>query len=239
MARQANTSSRCDAVGHSTARGLLRSVLPLGLWLFTSAAVAAPPELKTIFPAGGTRGQTVNVLVAGKVADGPLSVWVDGPGLKFQTLDRRDKFSVTIAADAEPGQHFVRLLDAFGASSLRPFVVGTLPELEEVEPNDGRDQTQEISAPAVVVNGRLAKAGDVDSFAVTLRQGQTFVASLDAEALLGSPMDAVLQLTDSEGFVLRKITTTMGSTPGSCFRCRAMAATWCGCSPIPAWHPGQ
>jgi hypothetical protein len=50
-----------------------------------------------------------------------------------------------------------------------------------------------------VVNGRLGRGGDVDHFVVSLKQGQTLVASLGAHELLGSPMDAVLFVVSPAG----------------------------------------
>ena len=52
------------------------------------------------------------------------------------------------------------------------------------------------------MNGRLAKTGDVDGFGVSLTRGQSLVASVEVERHLGSPMDAVLQVTSQEGLVL-------------------------------------
>ncbi len=39
---------------------------------------------------------------------------------------------------------------------------------------------------------------------MALRAGQTLVASVAAHGTLGSPMDAVLQICSSDGFVLRQ-----------------------------------
>ena len=44
---------------------------------------------------------------------------------------------MTVAADAPPGLRWLRLYDEDGATALRPFVIGSLPEIVEVEPNDG------------------------------------------------------------------------------------------------------
>jgi hypothetical protein len=80
--------------------------------------------------------------------------------------------------------------------------VGTLPEIAETEPNDDRSKPQTLDSSSVVVNGRLEKSGDVDTFAVTLRKGQTLVASIDANRTFGSPVDASLQIVSAAGFVL-------------------------------------
>src|SRR5690606_24365660 len=69
-------------------------------------------------------------------------------------------------------------------------------------PNDDPAQPQTIEPGAVTINGRLAKSGDVDGYAVSLKAGETLVASMLANEGLGSPMDAVLEVATPEGFVL-------------------------------------
>src|SRR5262249_13830383 len=108
---------------------------------------------------------------------------------------------------------WLRLFDEAGASSLRPFVIGALPEVVEAEPNDEPQGPQRLGVAAATVNGRLAKAGDVDGFAVPLLQGETLVADLAANRVLGSPMDAVLQVVSPQGFVLAQNDDDTGRDP--------------------------
>ena len=136
--------------------------------------VIAAPELRYLFPPGGQRGQTVQLTAAGKFPKWPVTCSVDRPGLVVQPQEKSGIFSVSVAADAAPGIYWIRLSDDSGAAAPQPFVVGTLPELAEVEPNDTLATAQPLgndSAPAraVVVNGRLNKGGDVDLYAVFLR----------------------------------------------------------------------
>ena len=84
----------------------------------------------------------------------------------------------------------------------RPFVIGTLGEVVEQEPNNTSEKAQSLATSTVVVNGRLEVRGDVDVFGVGLQKGQTLVASLEAHETLGSPIDAVLQITTAAGTVL-------------------------------------
>jgi len=67
-----------------------------------------------------------------------------------------------------------------------------------VEPNDNRKNAQHIEKLPLLVNGRLEKSGDVDSFALQLEAGQPLVASVDAYTL-GSPIDPNLLLLDEQG----------------------------------------
>jgi hypothetical protein len=182
----------------------MRSHLAVAVLLTTLAApaAAAPPTLTYLFPAGAQRGTTVDVTAGGTFDRWPLQAWVQGAGVTVQAAKEKGKLTVTVAADAVPGTYWLRLYDEQGASSLRSFVVGTLPEVAEREPNDDPRKPQALDTSTVTVNGRLGRVGDVDSFAVPLRKGQTLVASLEANRLLGSPMDAILQVLSADGFVL-------------------------------------
>lgn len=166
------------------------------------AAHAAPPTLTGLFPAGGRRGTTVEVQALGTFATWPVRTYLPGKGLTVTPAKEKGKLNIAIAADAAVGVHWLRLVDDEGASTLRPFLVGHLPEILEQEPNNDYSKPQALSALPVVINGRLDPRGDVDHFAVALKKGQTLVASLEANQTLGSPMDGVLQIVTPTGQVL-------------------------------------
>lgn len=170
--------------------------------LLVPAIQAAPPTVTYLYPAGACRGTSVEVTAGGTFERWPVQVWVSGQGVEAKAAKDKGKLSVRVSADAAPGTYYIRLYDEQGASSLRPFQVGLLPDVIEKEPNDDPKKPQLIDRAAVVVNGRLEKPGDVDCFTVILKKGQTFVASLDANRTLKSPMDAVLQVVSKDGFVL-------------------------------------
>jgi hypothetical protein len=179
--------------------------LPFLLALFVLPLYAsAAPKVDYFFPAGAQRGTTVEVSVGGVFEKWPVKVWTDGKGVDVKPGKASGKLTITVAVDAEPGVYAIRLYDEQGASIARPFIVGTLPETLEKEPNDDPKKPQVLGKPRVVVNGRLDKPGDVDTFAVTLTKGQTLVASLEAYRTLRSPMDGVLQILSADGFVLEQ-----------------------------------
>jgi hypothetical protein len=172
------------------------AIAGLALTLFGPRSVeAAPPKVNYLFPAGGQRGQTVNVTAGGDFSSWPVQAWSDRPGLTATCEKDKGKLAIAVAADAAPGVYWLRLFSGDGASNLKPFVVGTLPEIAETEPNDAPEKPQ-TAEPHVVVNGKLGKTGDVDGYCVGLKQGETLVASLQANSVLGSPMDAVLQICE-------------------------------------------
>jgi hypothetical protein len=77
-------------------------------------------------------------------------------------------------------------------------MVGEGREASEVEPNDELAKAQAVGELPVTINGQLDKSGDVDGYAVTLREGQCLVASVQGRRL-GSAIDPMLHLVDPAG----------------------------------------
>jgi hypothetical protein len=161
-------------------------------------AFAAAPVLEHLYPAGANPGTTALVTASGKFESWPVEAWVEGGGLTFQARTNSGKFDVVIAPDAAPGPRLVRLFHPDGASEPRLFVVGTGTDLSEVEPNDRFRVPQVVTNLPSVMNGRLDKNGDVDSFAVSVKAGQWLEARLDAFTLM-SKIDPVLRLVNTNG----------------------------------------
>lgn len=183
----------------------------------------AAPEVRFFFPPGAQRGQTVEVTAAGKFALWPVRVWIDHAGVEVTPLEKNGQLSVRVAAEARPGIYWIRLYDETGSGVPQPFVVGTVREIVEVEPNDTRQASQVVgdvtaSTNTLLVNAQLNKGGDVDLFAVPARAGQWLIADLDAQALLDSPMDAVLQVVSPEGFVQAQNEDHQGLDPRVVFQ---------------------
>lgn len=157
-----------------------------------------------LFPAGAQRGQAIELTIGGAAGAWPVQVWTSDPTLTVTPAKEKGKLAVTISPDAVPGIYWIRLFSDEGATPLRPFLVGTLSEVREAEPNNSPSEPQVLESTVLIVNGTLGKSGDVDSFALELTAGQTLVASIEANRRLGSPMDAVLQIVSERGFVLEQ-----------------------------------
>ncbi len=176
-------------------RRLIAGVLCCLAGSFARAAVPAP---ESVFPAGGKQGATVSVTVGGKLDGWPVGAWTDHAGLVFKATTNSGAYSVSIGADVPPGPHLVRFFNGDGAAEPRTFVVGTRDEMLEAEPNDDFRRAQQLEKSSVVINGKLEKAGDVDSFSLTVEKGKWLVAAVDAYAL-GSSVDPVVQILDERG----------------------------------------
>ena len=180
--------------------------------LLIATTSAAPPKLDALFPAGGQRGQTLELTADGNYDPWPPQVWIEGEGVRIEPAAEKGKFQCVIAENARPGVFWVRMHAAEGATRLRPFLVDSLPELSEQEPNSSPAEAQHCDQ-SVVVNGRLQKRGDVDGVTVDLSAGQTLVAAVDANWTLDSPVDAVLQICTADGFVLDQNDDARGIDP--------------------------
>ena len=187
------------------------AVMPFLLFA-TLVAGAAPPEVSFFFPAGVQRGQSTKITATGEFETWPVNVWVDRPGVEVKPTDTKGELSVTVAEDFDFGVCWLRLYDEEGATPPRPLMVGSLGEVLEAEPNDAPAKSQPLDG-SVIVNGKLAKRGDVDTYSVNLEEGQTLIASLRASNVLNAPMDAVLQITDEAGFVLMQNDDARGLDP--------------------------
>jgi hypothetical protein len=184
--------------------------LSLQLLLFlTGFSFAEAPSFTSLFPAGGQRGTKVTVKCEGKF-EWPLEV--HAPGVQVETGQESGVVEVTIPEQLACDRIWLRLYNAQGASEARPFLIGDVAELQEMEPNNTLREAQVIEGLPVIANGVL-KGADVDCFAVTLEAGQTLIAAVDAHSRLGSPIDSVLQITNSQGIVLADNHDDLGLDP--------------------------
>jgi len=168
------------------------------LSLVVGTAWAAEPTLTHLNPIAGQQGTTVSVTAGGKFDPWPPQVWVSGDGVTFKPGEKAKQFNVEIAKDAVPGPRLVRFFNKDGASALRFFIVSDQPELVEKEPNDEYSAPQAIPSLPATQGGRLDKGGDVDSYSVELKAGQTLVARVEGY-ILGSGFDGMLRVVDSKG----------------------------------------
>lgn len=177
---------------------MLRLVFILALTAFS--AFGAAPDLEGFVPSGAEQGST-NILTAmGKFDPWPPEVWVDEPGLQITATTNKGKFEIVVNGAAF-GPHLIRFYNKDGASEPRFFMVNGGPELLEAEPNDHFTNANSIAQLGLVMNGQLNKRDDVDSFEVSLKQGQTLEAVVESYTFMAK-VDAVLRLLTPEGVQL-------------------------------------
>jgi hypothetical protein len=197
---------------------LLRAAIGVCVGLASGATIAraAAPAVDWVYPAGGQRGTSLTVSVGakadGKIDPWPAKAWTDSPGIQFTPADANGQFSVHIAKDVPLGPHPLRIYNADGSCVPRTFIVGSHAELNEQEPNDDPRKPQVIAKLPAIINGRLDKNGDIDSFAVQAEAGKWIVAELTCHRL-GSPVDPALHLLDPDGVEIAFNHDTFGLDP--------------------------
>lgn len=183
--------------------------------LFVSAhlsnVVHSQVELERFFPPVVQRGVATTIKADGKFPQWPVKIECDVPGCPVTCGEKSGEFSVTAPANAV-GAAWIRVHDDQSASSLVPILIEASSVLLEAEPNETLAKATPMTLPATVV-GKLEKNGDVDVWKVPLRAGEQMVASVTANTMIASPMDAVLQLVDSRGFVVLQAEDNNGLDP--------------------------
>lgn len=142
------------------------------------------PFVANSFPFGGRRGEATEIQLAGA------------------NLAGGEKLLVLPEAETRLGRRELRASAALGLSNPFPFEVSDLPHFTEAEPNSSIDQADRISLPAAI-NGRIQAARDWDAFKFRAEKDQRFIFEA-AAAKFGSPLDALLTLTDANGNVLQR-----------------------------------
>ncbi len=198
------SNHRFSPADSSQFRAALRTLLCLVFattWS-TTVAYGAPPDVKHLYPSGAARGTTSLINVVGKLGSRPVFPWCSRADVTVDVSPDAEKIEITTKSDARPGLCWIRFYNAEGASSLRPFLISRRAEMLEVEPNNSLQQAQKVESTFGLVNGALSESQDVDTFAVDLKKGETLIADVTADNVLGSPMDGILQIVSAGGIVL-------------------------------------
>ena len=140
-------------------------------------AIGKLPFITSIFPMGCRHGEKA-------------TVELEGWNLPENTLE-------VDAANLQPGRHSVSLRGEKLLSNSLPFVVDTLPESLDKEPNNDEKNAQ-LLRPPLIINGRINQPGDRDVFRFEGRKGGKVAVEVLARRI-HSPVDSFLKLTDADG----------------------------------------
>lgn len=169
----------------------------MGLGLVV-AAHAAVPTLDHLFPPSARPGSTNEITGIGTLTPWPTPLVFDHPGIHAEPSTNSTKYRVVVDPGVPPGTYLARALNEEGASNPRFLIVDPRPVRAEVEPNDAANRAQVVDSLPALIEGRLEKRDDVDTYEVTVTKGRTLVARIEA-FVLGSPLDAVLRIRDERG----------------------------------------
>jgi hypothetical protein len=162
-----------------------------------SQAQLPQTRLYAVYPQGAQAGQAVDVSATNGVDLDELDqMTFSHPGIKA-VHKTGNSFSVTVAADVPPGVYEARVRGLYGVSNPRCFVVGSLPEVLEVDANNTTDKAQPIEIGSIV-NGRSNRGADVDFYKVTGKKGQRLL--IECQALrIDSKFQAELRIYNTAG----------------------------------------
>lgn len=142
------------------------------------------PYVSAGFPFAGRRSETIDVQLRG------------------YNLQVAEKLTLRLDEKARVGQQELRTSTGAGLSNPFAFIVSDIAEIIENEPNTSLTHANAVSLPAGI-SGRIQAAKDYDAFKFRVEKGQRWIFEAAAQKF-GSPLDALLTLTDERGNVLQK-----------------------------------
>jgi hypothetical protein len=152
-------------------------------WVYALRATDRP-YAAAVYPMAGNPGQIVEVEPVG-------SARLTHPRLSLH-------------APNAPGVCEVGLDTVTGRTNPVPFVVSTLPQVQEVEPNDTPEQATRVTLPCGI-NGKIGRPRDVDHFVFAAKKGKAIRFEVQARRFgtpLRSNLDSVLEVLSPKGDVL-------------------------------------
>ncbi len=218
-----NPEKRRGAAARATRFGTALLAL---LLVFHAAAQETPapeptePEAHWIYPLGGRPDTRLKAEVEGRLLQEVHAVWSPEPSLKGAILDVRpvsepkkgsgesgygdkDKapnqrvdLELEIGPGVPSGVHSLYLVSRRGISNPLSFLVTSDPVMEESEDTGGVDSKPRTVRPPVILNGRLSRDGEVDSYALEVTAGEDLVFQLFSPA---ETFRQILRLHRDEG----------------------------------------
>ncbi len=162
------------------------------------------PTISSIYPVAAQQGTTFEASLRGSGLVGARDILFEDAGLEARILrseadpESPDKDSpkdllrlqVAVSPDAKPGRHDFRVVTPRGVSNKIPVDVVTEPVLDE------SSESSPLRRFPVVVNGRIAHAGECDSFWIEAGAGQ--ILTLQAKSL-SDGFDPSLAVAEKSG----------------------------------------
>lgn len=186
-----------------------------------------PPAILYAVPLVLRPGEKQTISLHGKKLDTATGITVDGPDsvkVKFLAAkkvpvpnnfpdrvgDSAVQVELELPKDIKPGQVALRVAGPNGVSDKYTLLVrDDLPAIGEKEPNDGFEQAQPITIPAAI-EATIKGERDPDVFRFQGTKGDKLRIEVQA-ARFGSPVDALLMLTDADRRLIDSTDDTAGT----------------------------
>jgi len=138
---------------------------------FYRLKIGSYPFAEAMFPLGWRRGQPVSVELTGGNLAQPVS----------------------LRPDTNSARRFVSVSVPNSSSLPQLFTLSDKPEI--LEP----DTTEKELPPGTIVNGRIAKKGEVDKYRLSVKPGDQWIFEIAAASTGASRLDALLTIYDAGG----------------------------------------
>ena len=153
------------------------------------------PRLLTVTPMGGQAGTTVEVTITGENIEDVTEMQFSTPKITAKPV-AENKFSVTIAADAQAGVYDARVMSRLGVSSGRAFSVSKLPEVSRAKANNSVETAMALPMGTTCNATATKRAVDFYSF----QGGEGKRVAVDCAAVgIDSRLTPVVVLGDTQG----------------------------------------
>ena len=174
---------------------------PPSVVVTSAPAVAVAPEVRSLFPMGLESGTSARIEIRGKHLDGVYAVWFDAAGMKARvekiqpdeseepTAHPRGReakaeaqsprqmvlLDATLPSDVSIGKHTLRLIGPGGISKTLSFLVHKDRAVTEAAGDHSSPQKAQPVTLPLLLEGKLAKMGEVDYYSFQVAAGQELV----------------------------------------------------------------
>lgn len=173
----------------------------------TPSTLYPHPRVNSIFPLGAKTGTLIDLTALGTDLDDATALIFSHPGIKGELIPpppepppadpkKKDqprpkkntpppteaKFKVHVAADVPPGAYDARIVNKWGVSNPRLFLVGDKNEVNEKEPNNDTGEAQKVEL-GTTINGVIASPIDVDYSSFAAKAGQRVIIHCAASSI--------------------------------------------------------
>ena len=193
---------------YSTGR-LISLVGALCATAFAASAPAKPdPKILSIYPGAGERGKTFEAVVRGTNLAGARALMFECDGVDGRVLSAVPetgrpgekapehpsdllRVEITLRPEADLGSAGFRVVTPRGVSNKLTISIASEPVLSDVEAGNP------LSSFPVVINGRIARAGEVNSYTIEASAGQTLTIESSSFSEAFDPSVAIFEASGS------------------------------------------
>ncbi len=194
----------------------LQLLLP-ALLLWCGHVQAASPTLAYVLPPGVQRGHEHVLTLTGSHLKDAAELMFYEPGItakKVEVVDPQNvKVTIEVAPDCRLGEHTLQLRTRSGVSDYRSLFVGSLPGVDEKEPNNSFDQPQPIELNVCVAG--VLQNEDADYYRIKAKKDQRLSVEVEGMRLGQAFFDPFIAILDKNRFELGAVDDTVSARQDS------------------------